>query len=573
MRFTIAQLAEVVQQKESYVRQHINRKHLNVQREGRKVSVDLNEASRWAQEWGLSLSLPAHVAVPTGYVESRTARTTVLSWYPGGNANAINLFTSVRHRRQDALGPWASEADGIWASEVILADFASESEEFRLYTLDSSLKNCQILVDRILNEGTLDIDGVTVEYSLEQSPRLHWVYRDERSTGEHSFCSPFLNHSAEVTEYWNFFDEPRNRWLKITEAPTASLDALINRLGLQLDHRSDRVGNLLIAGAEDSIHCELTAHDNALILNIDRLDGLDLLSDQYTAEVWGSHSGDTVVRCQVPVTGKKIVIDLQSDVDHIGFAIHRNLDGQCIDLMETNPIMHIGIAMHVDSGPTLEVRDLKNAKTHSLKPSSSRSMLNIDADKYSPALDRQIRRSALDRRIIERERRAIRERELKRFEADQFDAASEYFISLLRQHSYQNEPIYLVDAHLNVPAFGDAESQLYLDMFQATTGLSLRILCSPKRAMPPWRTSYPSILTRHVNMRTFIQPQARGRVFHDRYLITYDREILITNSFSGWRTHGVTFVSLPSSIYRSQAERLWEMEIGESDDGIHVSEV
>ena len=573
MRMTIAQLAGAVQQKESYVRQHINRKHLNVHREGRKVSVDLIEASRWAQEWGLTLSLPAHVIVPTGYMESRIARTTVLSWHPGGNANGINIFTSVRHRRQDALGPWASEADGIWASEVILADSASESGEFRLYTLDSSLKNCQILVDRILNEGMLDIDGVTVEYSLEQPPRLHWVYRDERSTGEHSFRSPFLNHSAEVTEYWNFSDEPRNRWLKITEARPANLEALTNRLGFPLDLRSDRVGNLLIAGAEDTIHCDLTAQNNTLILSIDRIDGLDLLSDQYAAAVWGSHSGDIVVRCEVPVTGKEIVIDLRSDVDHIGFAIHRNLDGQCIDLMETNLVMRIGIAMHVDSGPTLEVRDLKNAKTHSLRPSSSRSMLNIDADKYSPALDRQIRRSVLDRRIVERESRAVHERELKRFEADEFDAAAEYFINLLRQHSYQNEPIYLADAHFKVPDFGDAESQLYLDMFQATTGMSLRILCSPKTAMAPWRTSYPFVPTRNVNVRTFIQPQARGRVLHDRYLITHDREILITNSFSGWRKQGVTFVSLPGSVYRSQAERLWEMEIGESDDGINVSEV
>ena len=223
------------------------------------------------------------------------------------------------------------------------------------------------MVNQILNEGALDIDGLTVEYSLEQQPRIHWAYRDERMTDEHSFRSPFSNHSAEITEYWHFSDEPQNRWVEIIRANQAGFETLTERLGFPLDRRSDRVGNFLIAAAEDVVHCELTTQNGALILNIDRLDGLDLLPNQYTAAVWGSHSGDTVVRREVPVTGMEIVVDLQSDVDHIGFAIHRNVDGQCIDLMDTHLIMHMGIKMHVDSGPTLEVRDLKNAKTHSIQ--------------------------------------------------------------------------------------------------------------------------------------------------------------------------------------------------------------
>ena len=573
MRLTIAQVAEAVQQKESYVRQHINRKHLSVQREGRNVFVDLDEAARWAQERGLSLSLPAHVAVPTGYVQNRTARITVLSRGLSGDTNTINFFTSVRHRRQDALGPWAGEAAGVWISEVILAEFTSDSEEFRLHTLDAPLKDCEELINQILNEGALDINGTTVEYSLEQPPRIHWAYRDERMTDERSFRSPFSNHSAEITEYWHFSDEPRNRWVEIIRANPVSFEALTERLGFPLDRRSDRVGNFLIAAAEDTVYCELLTQNDALILNIDRLDGLDLLPGQYSAAVWGSHSGDTVVRREVPVTGREVVVDLRADVDHIGVALHRNVDGQCIDLMDTNLIMQMGIAMHVDLGPTLEVRDLKNAKTHSFRPSSSRSMLNIDADKYSPALDRQIRRSVLDRRIVERQNRAVRERELRRFEADEFDDAVEYFVSLLRQHSYQNEPIYLADAHFSIPDFGNPDSQLYIDMFEATTSLSLRILCSSREAMAPWRASYPSSLTRHVNVRTFRWPGSRERVLHDRYLITHDKEILISHSLNGWRTNGVTFVGLSHRIYSPQAERLWEMGIGKSDDGTHVSEV
>ena len=130
-------------------------------------------------------------------------------------------------------------------------------------------------------------------------------------------------------------------------------------------------------------------------------------------------------------------------------------------------------------------------------------MLSIDADKYSPALDKQIRRSVLDRRIVERRNRAVRERELRRFEADEVDDAVRYFIGLLRQHSYQNEPIYIADAHFRVPDFEDVNSQLYIDMFEATIGLQLRILCSPRKTMAPWRASYPSAITRHVKCQDF----------------------------------------------------------------------
>ena len=104
MKLTIAQVAEAVQQKESYVRQHINRNHLSVQREGRNVFVDLDEAARWAQERGLSLSLPAHVAVPTAYVQDRTARITVLTMHISGNTNAINIFTSRTSSTTERFG-------------------------------------------------------------------------------------------------------------------------------------------------------------------------------------------------------------------------------------------------------------------------------------------------------------------------------------------------------------------------------------------------------------------------------------------------------------------------------------
>ena len=83
MKLTIAELADATKQRQDFIRQHINRNHLKVQREGRNVLVDLDEATRWARERGLSLDLPAHVAIPTSYMQSRTARMTVLDMAPG----------------------------------------------------------------------------------------------------------------------------------------------------------------------------------------------------------------------------------------------------------------------------------------------------------------------------------------------------------------------------------------------------------------------------------------------------------------------------------------------------------
>lgn len=59
MYITIAELARSVDKSETYIRQHIHRGHLAVRREGRNVSVSLDEAMRWAHERGLSFNLPA----------------------------------------------------------------------------------------------------------------------------------------------------------------------------------------------------------------------------------------------------------------------------------------------------------------------------------------------------------------------------------------------------------------------------------------------------------------------------------------------------------------------------------
>ena len=47
------------------------------------------------------------------------------------------------------------------------------------------------------------------------------------------------------------------------------------------------------------------------------------------------------------------MVELGSDVDRIGFAIYRTVDGQCVDLWEAVLLKEINIRMHLDSSPSL----------------------------------------------------------------------------------------------------------------------------------------------------------------------------------------------------------------------------
>ena len=449
MYFTIPELARAVQRSDNYVRQHINRQHLNVHREGRGVFVHIDEAMRWARDRELSLELPAHISFPTRYAEKRVRRMTVLSWH-SEDMKPTNLFTLIRHRNRDALGPWASEPSGDWSNEDVLSDYASEDEEFRLHILDAPLELCQELVDQIMDEGKLEINGIEVEYHLENLPRQHRAYRVENLGTDPSFRSPFSKHSAEITEYWSFAREPRDRWMLISESSTNSLEPLLEKLGFSLlNRRPDRIGNLMLASAEDTLYCELSAlnHEKVLILSVDRVDGGELPPDKYSATVWASHSGDDVLRREIAVIRNETVLDLQSEVDRIGFALHRNVDGECIDFMDTHLIMSINIDLNIGSSTTIQLHDRRRGRANRFSLPSARSMINIDADRNSGALDKQIRREFLDRNSFERTLKARQERNFGRFGPDQFDDAVNFFLGLLRRQTYTNDPIYLADPY------------------------------------------------------------------------------------------------------------------------------
>ncbi|MYD60684.1 MAG: hypothetical protein F4079_04580 [Candidatus Dadabacteria bacterium] len=563
MNLTIAELAQAVDKSETYVRQHIHREHLTVQRNGRNVSVALDEAVRWARERGLSFVSPTRASVTTEDMKDRTARMTVLAWQKPG-AQPRNLFTFIRHRRQDALGPWAGEPNETWSNEDL-------GHELRLFTFDTSFERCQVLVDHILNSGKLEIDGLEVHYSLEPNPRLHWAYRDDRPLSDASMRSPFTKYSAEIIEYWSFKTKPHKSWLEVIESLQGNALPQLAHLGFPLDRRPDRIGNLMIAGAEDAITSNLVArHDRTLRFQVD---GDELLPGAYRATVWASHSGDEVLRREVSVMLGETVIELASDVDHIGFEIYRTSDGQCVDLMEVLLVMAVAVSMEIESGPTLHLRERKSHLTHSVNPSTV-STINIQSDRDSAELDKGIRRLWLDRRVHQREADARREGNFARFGPDELNKAIQYFIDLLRQDADRTEPIYLADPYFMGRLKGNRGTQLYLDMFAATTGRPLHILCTQKdnNNVPPWWSSYPNHLTAHVSVRAFRKHDGTPG-FHDRYLITPRREIIITHSLNGWLKDGVTFACLPYGIYRAEAEQLWSMNVGATTTRLLVREI
>ena len=568
MNLTIPELAHAVDKNEAYIRQHIHRKHLTVRKDGRNVSVVLDEAMRWARERGLSFNLPARALVTTGTTEDRTARMTVLTWHTPG-VQPRNLLTLIRHRRKDELGPWAGEPDETWSSVDL-------GHELRLFSLDASFERCQALVNHILDSGTLEIDGLIdgfeIHYALESIPRRHWAYRDKRPLA----LSPFERYSAEVLEYWSFTAEPRKHWLEVLESLQSKAPPQLVHLGFPLDRRPDRVGNLMIAAAQDAIACDLTANRNqTLILHVD---ADELLPETYRASVWASHSGDEVLRREIPVTLGQTVIELESDIDHIGFAIFRTADGQCVDFMEGPLFMEASVRIELESGPTLHLHHPPSRTTHKVHPSGSVSMLNVRSDDDSAELDKGIRRLWLDRQVYEREAAARREGNFARFGPDEFDEAVEYFINLLRQGSDHTGPIYLADRYFMTPFSKDKKKQLeqlYLEMFAATTGRPLKILCTEKDNgnAQPWWSNYPNLITDHVRIRSFLKQDRSTPGFHDRYLITPEREILITHSLNGWPEGGVTFARLPYDIYRAQAKSLWSMDIGSNNTDFFAEEI
>ena len=565
MELTVQELALAVGKGEGFIRQHIHRKHLSAHKHARNVTVGLDEAMRWAQERGLPFVPPAHASATTRQKkEERVGRLAVLSWHPPGT-QARNLFTLLRHRREDSLGPWARKPSAAWSSEDL-------GHEVRLSTVDASLEECQQLVDHIVDSGVLEVDGVEVHYDLEPAPRRHWAYQDRRPRSEASIVSPFGKHSAQVVEYWSFAPGPRDYWTAVLKSNDANSRSRFAIAGFPLHDRLDRVGNLIIAGAEDGIDFTLEAHrDHTLTFRVETKEQLS--HGHYRANVWASHSGDDVFRREVPVILGQTVIDLPSDVDYVGYSVFRTDDGQCVDLFETDFIMAVNVSVSFDARPTFQIQDRGGQLIHRVKPSGFPTMINVRSDADSTSLDQEIRRLWIDRRVDEPA--GVLDRSFVRFGPAAFRQAVRHFIGLLSRDSDRKDPVYFADPYFMTYVKGLDGARLYLDMFAATAGVSLRVLCADREdgRGAPWWADYPGDLIQHVTVRSFLNADGKTPAFHDRYLITPKQETVVTHSFRGWITDGVTFVSHPGSLYREETERLWSMAVGSSKNLLLVREI
>ena len=505
--------------------------------------------------------------------EVRTARMSVLAWYPK-DGKTRNLFTHIRHRRSDGMGPWADEPSRVWRTETFPSNETVGRGEVQLHRLDAPLAHCLDLVKDTLDGDVMTIDGLDVCYALAQPPRSHWAYRNLMGMDDHSVNSPFSRHSAKVTEFWSFALEPRDQWRKICESYLPNqLEGHLRRLGFLLDQRLDRVGNLMISGAHDDIDCDLLSQRTHLILNVNTADGTVLPKNTYYATVWAGDSDDDLVHRHVEIDEQHTIVNIDSELDQIGFAVFRRRDGQCIDRWEIPLVREIIGEINLSTNQTLEIRDQRRGTTNKVSLGGAKSVIKV-GDERSGALDSGIRREVLGRRTWQRDRNARVQGNLGRFEPDQTEEAIDFFLNLLSDVWRSDGPIYLAEPYFMQRDFENTNERIYSSMFARTKGQQLRIL-SGQREPEMWLSRYPSILTDHLVVRSFTRKNSKGEdkpAFHDRYLITPDKEIIITHSINGWHDDGVTFAVLPYGVYRAQAEERWSLNIGDNN-GVHVQEI
>ena len=514
------------------------------------------------------------ILLSEGVNENRAARMSVLAWHRA-DGTATNLFTHIRHRRADGMGPWTAEPDRVWRATTFASNDVVGRGEIQLHLLDAPLEHCMDLLKDISDRNVITIDAIEVGYALEHGPRRHRAYRNEIRMDEPSVNSPFSRHSARVTEFWCLEAEPRDRWRDICDSyASRQLEGHLQGLAFPLDRLSERAGNLVISGAEDEIVCQLVSHRTQLILEVKTTDGTDLLQSDYYAVVWAHDSGDVVVHRHLEIAARHTVVEIDSELDLIGFAVFRRRDGRCIDRWEAALIREINFGLNVAGGQTLEIRDRRRGTSNILSLGDARSTFKV-GDEHASGLDQAIRQEVLGRRSWQRDKDARAEGNLGRFGPDQTDQAIDFFLRLISDLRRSGGPVYLADRYFMQRDFDHTDERIYSSMFERTMGQQLRILTA-QRGRDMWLSGYPSILTDHVAVRSFTRTDDEGRdhpVFHDRYLITPDKEIIITHSINGWHVHGVTFAVLPYRVYRAAAEELWSLNIGDNKNGIHVREI
>ena len=573
MELTIAQLARAVDKDPGYVRQHVFRGHLKTHKLGNTHYIDVVEAARWAFDRRLTFIAPSVPSESRVNPAKRAARITILTLLEQ-SGRLRNLFTLIRHRREDSLGPWAPPNNEHWSSKNL-------ANKLRLFTFDGSLVRILQFVDQIKQDSILEDDHLQIQYSLDSMPRNYWAYRDQRTVIDASIQSPFSRHSASITEYWSLTDELSVRW---EELQAVSQGEIRKNLGFPLDTHADRIGNLMIASAEDAISCDLRGGPDQTLRFFLETDAFT--PGTYHSTVWSTFCGMEVMRRAFEVTTNQTTLNLPSTIDRYGYAVHRTADGQCVDWMDTNLIMEVRGSIELDSQPTFHIQKPKQGSSQTVALQGETALVHVRADEDAPEMDQEVRQRWLKSNYIQQEKKAKEEGNVVRFNPQDFKKAVAHLIWLMRSNSAnRNEPIYLADPYFELlldtgkPENADL-AQALVDLFSNAHPSPLRILCT-RRWDPnekPWWDTYPSQFTNHVCVRTFNKDNPQDvsrpfRAFHDRYLITRDAEFAITNSINGWLKQGTTFMRLSTGVYRAEAENLWSMSLKSNREPWFVQEV
>ena len=572
MELTIADLAQAVGKDQNYVRQHIRRQNLVARREGRRVLVDESEAARWAKERGL----PFSQAMTTLWLDDddqvgeRAARVTVLALRTT-DGTVTNMFTLVRHRDRNSLGPWINAENPSWQREIIGVENSDQIGNLELYRLDTTFPECQAIVEQILQNDALMIGDDEIRYTLERNPRRHWAYREHTKDDAGLPESRFGKHSSEMTEYWCFDPETQERWLETLKVAGEAANQAAKTLHFPLARRVDRVGNLMIASAQDAIETEITAKNGrSLILRVRGDDWTTPPLGAYSATVWAGHSGDRVVQRSIDISEPETEIDCETDIDLVGFAIYRNSDGQCIDQYEAHLIMSIEMDF-VIGGPEVRMNIKTPRKSINVGTTlgTARETIKVEGNGKSE-VDQAIRAKNLSYRAWEKDQAARGAGDPVKFAPERVGEAINHITDLIREQSRSDGPVYFADPYFLGDKVSDVEIELLASLLSATRGRPLHILCG--RRSKALRLEFPRPLTVQATVKRFIRPGDGRPAFHDRYLITPAGETLITNSVNGWEKQGVTFSTRSHGVYRAEAEKLWLTTVGANGNDVLVTE-
>ena len=560
--FTIQQLAEAVGKTENFIRQHIFRGHLKFKKEGHRTYVTYTEARRWCRERGLTISQP-QLSLADFVAKPKVARLTVAARLCD-DGQYLNLFTLLRIRRRDRLGPWQPSVNEVWKSEEF-------DNAIFLFTFDGDLSSCESMINLARDSGKIELGDRICRFDVHESPRSFRAYRDHHGDYDEPIQSPFKDHSASIREYWCRESETRRQLLEELSENIPSQKEF-GSLGFPLRERIDRVGNIMVATAMDQVTCELIAtHNRELIFDIDG----DFTPGEYRATLWAMQNGDTISHSQMAVRSRTSNVNLPEDPDRIGFEIHSSSDDQCIDRFDVNLIEQFNLKLAINAGPPLELTDKSGNKARVASIISATSNISMRSDVEVRSVERMVRTRKLGYMAKKREISARREGKLRRFEPLHLNDARSHFVQLLRQDDDKTTPIYLADRYF-VEAFKAGKNfQFSTEILEATRGREFRVLCtqSPSNKKSRWWKEWPTWLIDHLVVRCFrTQVPDLKPAFHDRYLITPQNEVLLTHSLNGWSNDGVTFVTLPYGVYRERAEHFWSMALESTNTEFYVEE-